>query len=200
MKTTLLLSSLLVLASVTTVRAQAVDFKVGGTRAQQLASVESVTDFETFTGRTDKVSGTIRFDPKTKKGTGKVVVDAASIDTGIDLRNDHMRSAGWLDTAKHSDIVFEVTNTKSKGKDQYEVTGNLTMKGVTKSIKAIASVKHLIASDATAKAGFKGDVLQVRSTFSIKLADYGVVIPAPAKGKVGESVSISISLYAQSGS
>ncbi|MFZ4506289.1 MAG: YceI family protein [Fimbriimonas sp.] len=200
MKTGRIASALFLVASLAVANAQTVSFKVGGSRAQQLATVESVTDFETFTGRTDKVTGSIQFDPKAKKGSGRIVIDVASIGTGIDLRDDHMRSPGWLDAAKHPEITFEVKNSKNKGGDKYEVTGLLTLKGITKEIKTQVVVKHLKESDVTRKAGFKGDVLQVRGTFPIKLADHGIVISGPAQGKVGEVVNATISVYAQSGS
>lgn len=201
MKRSTLLSALLLATAPAFALAQSIDFKVGGgSRAQQLATVESVTDFETFTGRTDKVTGTIRFDPKARKGSGRIVVDAASIDTGIDLRNDHMRSGTWLDTGKNPEIVFDVTNARHRGGDRYEVTGNFTLKGVTKQIKTTVTVRYLAASDSTRRAGFKGDVLQVRGSFPVKLADHNVTLPPPAVGKVGETVTVSFSLYAQSGS
>lgn len=177
-----------------------VTFKVGaGRQTQQIATVESVTDFETFTGRTDKVTGSMIFDPAKKTGSGKITVDVASIDTGIDLRDEHMRGEMWLNTAKFASIIFETTGVRHISGDLYAVSGKFTMKGVTKTITTRATVKHLKQSEATQKAGFKGDVLQVKTSFNVKLGDFGVKIPAPAQGKVNENVTISVVLYGQSG-
>jgi hypothetical protein len=55
-------------------------------------------------------------------------------------------------------------------------------------------------SASTRNAGFKGDVLQVRSQFKLKLSDYKVTIPPQAKGKVAETVTIKLTVYGQSGS
>ena len=181
--------------------AQAKKFTIGGDRAtQQLAQVESQTELETFTGRTDKVSGVITFDMKKKVGSGQISVDVASIDTGIPTRNDHMKSAGWLDAAHHPSITFEVKSTKSLGNDRYRVTGLFTLHGVTKTLTASATVKFRPSSDSTKKAGFKGDVLQVRSSFPVKLSDFGIKIAGPATGKVSNDVNVTITTYAQSGS
>lgn len=177
-----------------------VTFHIGkGSPAAQIAQVESDTDFETFTGRTGSVSGTIQFDPVKKTGSGSVVIDAASIDTGIQARNEHMRSAGWLDTEKYKTISFTATKVQFVKGNTYNVTGKFTMHGVTKTITTKVDLKHMKASATTQKAGFKGDVLQLKTSFKVKLADYGIVIPAIAKGKVAETVTISLTTYAQSG-
>lgn len=190
-----------VLAATTLSQAAPTTFKIGGgTPAQQIATVESVTDFETFTGRTDDVKGTLVFDPIKKTGSGSLQISVAKIDTGIPLRNEHMMAGQWLDAAKYPTINFETTSVKSMGGDRYSVTGKFTMKGVTKSLTTTATVKHLKASDATRKANFKGDVLQVKTSFKVKLSDFGITISGPATGKVSNTVTISTTVYAQSGS
>ena len=163
---------------------------------RNLATVESNTEFETFTGRTSKVSGSITFDPQKKTGTGVVEVDVASLDTAIPTRNEHLRSAMWLDAAKYPTTKFVATKVRAGRGDNYTVTGNFTLKGVTKTITANARVKYRAAGDATKAVGFDGDVLQVATSFKIKLSDYGVTIPAPAKGKVSDEVVIALSSYA----
>lgn len=197
-KTLIVLSVLFAGASLAA--AQTKVFKIGGaSAAQQLAQVESVTDFETFTGRTDKVTGNVNFDPKASTGSGTIVIDAASIDTGIELRNEHMRSEAWLDTEKYPTITFKTLNVKKTGTDTYRVYGDLTMHGVTKKVTTTVTLKYMKESDATRNAGFKGDVAQLRTKFNVTLADYGIKIPARAQGKVAPTVTISVSVYGQTG-
>ena len=192
--------ALVALAAVTA-GAAPVTFHIGkGSPAAQIAQVESVTDFETFTGRTSAVSGTINFDAAKRTGSGSIVIDAGSIDTGIAARNEHMRSAGWLDTEKYKTITFTTTKVQFVKGSTYKVTGKLTLHGVTKTVTTNVDVKHMKASQTTQKAGFKGDVLQVKTSFKVKLSDYGIAIPAIAKGKVAETVTLSVTTYAQSGS
>lgn len=163
---------------------------------RNVATVESESEFETFTGRTSNVTGAIKFDPATKKGSGKIVIDVASIDTGIELRNEHMRGAGWMDSAKYPTIVFETTKVEKSSGDNYKVTGKLTLHGVTKTVSTSARVRYRAAGPATKQAGFEGDVLQISSKFNIKLSDYGIVVPANIKSKVSNEVTLGISAYA----
>ena len=173
-------------------------FTVVGDRLEyrNLATVVSESEFEAFTGKTTKVSGSLTFDMAKKTGSGTIMVDVASIQTGIPTRDEHMRSAQWLDAEKFPSIKFETKSVKSAGGDKYRVTGNLTLHGVTKTITINATVKYRAASPAVKSAGFDGDVVQIATKFDIKLSDYGVTIPAPAQGKVSNEVTLGISAYA----
>lgn len=193
-----LLLSAVLLASVG--HAQSQTFKVGaGTPAQQLAQFESVTDFESITGTTAKVTGQINFDPKTKKGGGKIVVDVASLDTGIALRNDHMRGEAWLNAAKFPTLVFEATKTTYKSGDDYTVTGKLTIHGVTKEVTVPVKLSYRKSDSTTQGKGFKGDIVRLQASFKVKLSDYGVTIPAPAKDKVSPSITVRVTAFGQTG-
>ncbi len=199
-KFTKTLATLIALTTVTASQAAPINFKIGsGNQTQQIAQVESATDFETFTGRTDKVTGNLKFDVAKKTGSGKIIIDAASINTGIDLRDEHMRGPNWLDTNKYKTITFETTNVKFVKGNSYKVTGKLTLHGVTKTVSTNVDVKYLKASDSTKKAGFKGDVLQLKTNFNIKLSDFKVMVPDMAKSKVSNNVKISVTVYGQSG-
>jgi polyisoprenoid-binding protein YceI len=179
---------------------QEVSYRIGARQTQQLATVESVTDFETFTGRTDKVTGSIRFDPAKRTGSAKIEIDVASIDTGIALRNEHMLAPNWMDATKHPKITFESTKIEHIEGDRYRVTGNFTMRGVTRPVTVEANVRRMPESQATRNAGFRGDVLQARANFSVKLADFGINPPAQATAKVAQTVRISVTIYGQTGS
>lgn len=163
---------------------------------RNVATVESVSEFETFTGKTNGVSGFIKFDPTTRKGGGKIMIDVASIDTGIPLRNEHMKSEGWLNAAKYPNITFEALSRTKKGKDMYSITGTLSLHGVTKTITVPVRLRYREAGAATKAAGFSGDVVQLNTRFPIMLSDYGIMIPDMAKGKVSNEVTLSLSTYA----
>lgn len=196
MKSTLLLFSAAVF--VTAAYAQTLNFKVvsEGLAYRNLATVESNTEFETFTGRTDKVGGSFTFSPTKRTGGGKIMVDLASLDTGIALRNEHMRSEGWLSTDKYPTATFETTKVKFVKGENYSATGKFTMKGKTKVLTVPVRVKYRKESEGTKAAGFKGDVVQIFAKFDIQLSDFGVVIPAQAKGKVSNKVTLAVSAYA----
>ncbi|HEU5324648.1 MAG TPA: YceI family protein [Candidatus Limnocylindria bacterium] len=62
----------------------------------------------------------------------RVVLDAASIDTDQQMRDDHLRSADFLDVANHPDITFQSTEIVPRGGDEYEIRGDLTIRGTTR--------------------------------------------------------------------
>lgn len=62
----------------------------------------------------------------------KVTIKAASIDTNNGDRDNHLRSGDFFDVEQHEDIVFESTSFRSKGGGEFELTGNLTIRGTTR--------------------------------------------------------------------
>jgi polyisoprenoid-binding protein YceI len=62
------------------------------------------------------------------------LIDATSIDTHNEGRDRDLQAAPWFDIANHPKIVFQSKKIEAKGKDQYLVHGDLTMKGVTKAV------------------------------------------------------------------
>jgi polyisoprenoid-binding protein YceI len=91
----------------------------------------------TVRGQFRKVTGEIALDdpddPSTGRGT--IVIDAASIDTGNEGRDQHLRSADFLDVERFPQITFAVRKTERFGDNRYEVDGDLTIRGVTREVK-----------------------------------------------------------------
>ncbi len=86
-------------------------------------------------GRFKDFTGTINFDDKDiTKSNVQFTAKIASIDTGVDARNNHLKTADFFDAAKYPDLKFVSTKVERKGKDKYILTGDLTIKDVTKSI------------------------------------------------------------------
>lgn len=87
-------------------------------------------------GEFKEYDGVINFDPKSMSFTKfSGTVDAASVDTGIEKRDDHLKSADFFDVKKYPTITFVMKKYKSEGKDEGEMIGDLTIHGVTKSVK-----------------------------------------------------------------
>lgn len=189
-------------ASFTSALAQKQTFKIGnagGMKVAQVFTVDSDADFENFTGQTHDVTGSVTFDPSAKTGSGKIVINLASLDTGIALRNEHMRSEMWMDTEKFPNATFETTSVRHLKGDKYEVSGKLTLRGVTRNLKTQVTVRYLKESESTRKAMFMGNVVQIKTEFPIKLAEFGVKIPDMAKGKVADTVKARLTVFAYSG-
>ncbi len=80
-------------------------------------------------------SGTITADPeKLGETTAEVTVSVASITTGNDQRDDHLRSPEFFDVESHPTLTFKSTGANVTGDGEFTLTGDLTMAGVTKAV------------------------------------------------------------------
>jgi len=77
---------------------------------------------------------TLTTDDKDKLTKVEATIDAKSIDTGNEKRDEHLRSADFFDVEKQKDITFKSTKVTQSGKDKIKITGDLTMHGVTKPV------------------------------------------------------------------
>src|SRR5688500_16908240 len=66
----------------------------------------------------------------------QLTVDAASIDTAVQQRDDHLRSPDFFEAANYPKMTFRSESIRAVGKDRYALTGDLTIHGVTKPITA----------------------------------------------------------------
>lgn len=63
-----------------------------------------------------------------------ITIQVPSINTGIEMRDDHLRSADFFDAEKHPTMTFKSTSSKKVSDKKYQVTGDLTFHGITKPI------------------------------------------------------------------
>lgn len=139
----------------------------------------------------------------TQPAKGKVKVAANNIKTGIDLRDEHLRSEMWLNASKFPYVEFqlsEIKNPSSKNltggqKTTITLIGKLNVHGVTKDISVPATLTYLKESEKT-KGRAPGNLLVVNTEFLIRLADYGIAIPAMVAGKLGEEIKITANFIA----
>src|SRR5689334_17263207 len=85
-------------------------------------------------GKFTKSSGTVVLDREAKTGTVDVTTDAASIDFGHAKMNEHAKSPEIFDVAKYPTLTYKGKFSKFNGDAPTEVTGELTMHGVTKPV------------------------------------------------------------------
>ncbi len=89
----------------------------------------------TVRGQFDKVTGLVTLDDKDPtKSKVDVKIDASTINTREPKRDAHLKSADFFDVQKYPEIRFTSTKIAKAGKDKYKVTGDLTMRGVTKPV------------------------------------------------------------------
>jgi polyisoprenoid-binding protein YceI len=171
-------------------------WKVVERDALNIAIAESETDVENFTARTSKIKGTFNFDREAKTGTGTIIVDGATLDTGVENRNKDMKTAAWFNFDQNPEIKFQATKVQWMRDNNYRVTGNFTLNGITKPIITVATIKITNANAATAAARIAGDSLGVNAKFPIKLSDYKVSHPNIVVGRVAETIQITIKTIA----
>jgi FKBP-type peptidyl-prolyl cis-trans isomerase len=159
---------------------------------------------------TNKITADIQINPANvlDNPRARFEVDTASLDTGIDMRNEHMRSDKWLDTTKYPSATFVLTKVISprgrvpleQGKTMNgEVEGNFTFHGVTKPVRARLQIRTLGETKETATR-LPGDLMHIRATFPLKLDDYGVVVAAPAQAKIANVQQVTVDVYSSTGS
>ena len=87
-------------------------------------------------GKFDDFAGTVTGDlSKPDAASVEFAIKTASVDTGVANRDNHLRSADFFDAEKNPEITFKSTSIKPTGtKNLFNVTGNLTMRGVTKQV------------------------------------------------------------------
>ena len=114
-------------------------FEPGHTAAEFRARHMMVTYVR---GHFKDVHGTLDFDPENPRNSSvEVKIDARNIWTGVKERDDHLRSADFLDVEHHPEITFKGNQVEVKGEHDYAVTGDLTIRGVTR--PACLSVSYL---------------------------------------------------------
>ena len=89
----------------------------------------------TVRGTLGKVTGTVIIDTdELSKSSVEATIDATGIDTREPKRDEHLRSPDFFDVAKYPTITFKSTQVNKIVNDEYQVTGNLTIRGVTKPV------------------------------------------------------------------
>lgn len=90
--------------------------------------------FSTVFGRFNSSEGTLVLDREQGTGSVEVVVDTASIDTGHEKRDEHLRSPDFFNVVEFPEMTFRSTNVTLNGDDTASVEGELTLIGVTKPV------------------------------------------------------------------
>jgi polyisoprenoid-binding protein YceI len=118
----------------------------------------------------EKFQGTVVIDDQDiAKSKINVSVDIASINTNIAKRDDHLRSNDFFDAAKYPKMTFESTRFERVGPDKLKVTGNLTIRGVTRPV--VLNVEGLTPEIKGPQGDFKRGA---SATAVINRQDFGV--------------------------
>jgi polyisoprenoid-binding protein YceI len=119
-------------------------------------------------------------------------VQAASIDTDNADRDNHLKSPDFFDVQKFPSLTFTSTEVKPKDADTWDVTGDLTIHGVTKRVTIPVELLGTVATPQGEKAGFE-------TSFTVNRKDYGIVWNRvlDAGGSIlGDDVKINVAVEA----
>jgi len=147
--------------------------------------------FSTMHGRFNSTSGTVVVD---RKGTGSSVdvkIATASVDTGFQKRDDHLRSGDFLNAVEFPVITYKSTKIVFSGESAATVDGNLTMSGVTKPVTLkVGHIKCAVNPQS------KKDVCGFDATAKIKRSDFGIKFALP---NIGDDMDLTFEVEAVKG-
>jgi len=146
-------------------------------------------------GRFTEFNGTIQFDESNPQNSNvDVTIDAASIDTSEQDRDNHLRGADFFDVEKYPTLRFVSTSVTPRKDNTYDVAGHLTMHGVTREVVLPAS----FLGTAQDPWGNMKYVFEAELTLNRK--DYGLTWNAALETGgflVGDEVKVSLSIQAK---
>jgi polyisoprenoid-binding protein YceI len=144
-------------------------------------------------GRFTDFAGTISVDQaKPETSTVEFTIKTTSINTDVEARDKHLRSADFFDVEKFPEITFKSSKVVAKGKDHLDVTGTLTMHGVSKEVTLPVTALGFIKAGKDEKAGFETAVTLNRKDYGItwnRAMDTGGVM-------LGEDIAVAINIEA----
>jgi polyisoprenoid-binding protein YceI len=167
-------------------------FTIDQAHSQMLFKVRHL-GVSTVTGRFATFAGTFQLDPATgQAGTASLNIDVASINTDNERRNGHLKSPDFFAADSFPKITFTSTGIQKTSGNKYKVSGNLTMRGVTKPIVLDAEV-------AGTRQTAEGWVAGVTMTGTVKRKEYGLMWDRMTEGVavVSDDVQLLIEVEAK---
>jgi len=145
-------------------------------------------------GHFGKWSGTLLIDEANPANSlVEVTIDAASVDTKEPQRDDHLRSADFFDAAHHPRLTFRSTQVGKVSEEAYHVTGDLTIRGVSREV--VLDAEYLGKS----KDPWGGLRIGFSAKTAIDRRDFGLTFNMPLDGGgvlVGDRVEILLEIEA----
>lgn len=144
------------------------------------------------TGTFGEFDGTVEFDGVNfETGSVEVTAQMASVDTDNAKRDDHLKSADFFEVEKYPTMTFKSTKVKSTGKDSFELTGMLTIKGISREVTFDSEFNGAVSDPmGNRRAGFSAETEIDRQDFNVsfsKVLDSGGLV-------VGDMVKLMLEL------
>ncbi|KAF1025162.1 YceI family protein [Acinetobacter sp.] len=179
----------LAVASVATFSvAKPVDYKIDPTHTATVFTWNHF-GFSTPSANFSDIQGTISVDnAKPADSSVNVTIPLSSLNTNVKALDEHLKTADFFDAEKYPNITFKSTKVQALGKNKYKITGNLTVKDVTKPV-VLDAVLNKQGEHPMTKAqsiGFNATTSFDRSAFGV-----GAYVP-----NVGDKITVNITTEA----
>lgn len=145
-------------------------------------------------GRFTDFEGTITIGDPVESSTVHAVAQTASIDTGVQMRDDHLRTNDFLDAPTYPTLTIEGTGLEQVSPVEWRLTADLTVRGVTKSV--VFDVEYFGTGPGMAP---DSEVLALSASTTIDRRDFGVSFNHALDGGgvvVGNKVTLEIEVEA----
>lgn len=165
-----------------------VDYKIDPTHTATVFSWNHF-GFSTPSANFTDIQGTIKVDnAKPSNSSVEVTIPLSSVNTNVVALDKEFQEEAWFNAAKYPNITFKSTKVETKDKKHFKITGNLTIKGVTKPV-VLDAVLNKQGEHPMAKVpaiGFNATTSFNRSAFGI-----GNYVP-----NVGDKITVNITTEA----
>jgi polyisoprenoid-binding protein YceI len=188
MKRLLALFTLLALAAA--VRADVETYKIDPVHSSARFSLRHI--FSNFSSSFTKVNGSITVDRDNLENSSvEATIDVTALNTDNDGRDKHLKSPDFFDVTKFPSITFKSKSWKKTGENAYDVTGDLTIKDVTKEVVLKVSALGFGAGmrPGTFLSGWE-------ATTTLKKSDFHMEGPPMLAKALGDDVTVAISVEA----
>ncbi len=145
--------------------------------------------FSTPSANFSDIQGTINVDnAKPANSSVNVTIPLSSLNTNVKALDEHLKTADFFDAAKYPNITFKSTKVQALGKNKYKITGNLTVKDVTKPVilDAVLNKQGVHPMTKAESIGFNATTSFDRSAFGV-----GAYVP-----NVGDKITVNITTEA----
>ena len=172
--------------------ALAVDLQVDPAHSTATFAIKHMM-VSTVHGSFGKVTGTVNHDPKDPTRSSAIIqIDPASLDTRVDKRDAHLKSADFFDVQKCPEMTFKSTKIEKAGDKKYKVAGDLTMHCITKPVTL--DVEGL---NGPIKGPQGANLYAATATGKLNRKDFGLTWNKALEGGgvlVGEDVQLTVDL------
>lgn len=171
-------------AAASTTRAAAVSYTIDDTHSMAIFRVQHM-GAGAFWGLFNNLSGTVNYTADSSIAID-VTIDTTSVDSNNAKLDQHLKSPDFFNVKEFPTMSFKSVSSKSLGDGRFEVTGDLTIRGVNKSMTVPVACLGVADLGMGARAGFEAEFMINRSDFGVH---YGV-----EKGAVANATRVIVAM------